>query len=164
MQGKKSPAFRVMWRRLRDVHGQNACVSVAMKGHLIVFNKDRQTKEELVRLCGLPNEDALISVVEMLVASARRRPFHLITDRESGPSTQAARCAQRTSRRPRPLLSAGTSRTQTCPAILWCRMGTRSRIRCAASRSGTRPSPHGPRRNRCGASVEDPNTPYASRM
>ena len=93
MQGKKSPAFRVMWRRLRDVHGQNACVSVAMKGHLIVFNKDRQTKEELVRLCGLPNEDALIRVVELLVASARRRPFHLIIDRESSPSTQAASCA-----------------------------------------------------------------------
>ena len=82
-----------MWDHLLQAHGQNACVGIAMKGHLIVFNKDRQTKEELVRLCGLPNEDALIRVVELLVASARRRPFHLIIDRESSPSTQAASCA-----------------------------------------------------------------------
>ena len=161
MQGKKSPAFRVMWRRLRDVHGQNACVSVAMKGHLIVFNKDRQTKEELVRLCGLPNEDALIRVVELLVASARRRPFHLIIDRESSPSTQAARCAQRTARRPRPLLSPGASRTNARVASWW-RMGTRSMTKRNASRRLLRPSPHGPRRNRCGTHVEDRNTPYAS--
>ena len=163
MQGKKSPAFRVMWDHLCDAYGQDTCVGVAMDAHLIAFNEEHETKEELVRLCGLPNEDALIRVVELLVASVRRRPFHLIIDRESGAPTQAARCAQRTSRRPRPLLSAGASRTQTCPAILWCRMGTRSRTRRRASISAVRPSPRGPPRNRCGARVEDPNTPYASR-
>ena len=159
---KKSPAFLEMWDHLLQAHGPDICVSVAMKEHLIVFNKKHETKEELARRYGLLNEDALIRVLARLDTSARRRPFHSIVDRESSPSTQAARCAQRTSRRPRPLLSAGTSRTQTCPAILWCRMGTRSRTRRRASISAARPSPRGLSRSRRCARVEDRNTPYAS--